>query len=163
MFNVLSKPFFQGQIIATLPNRAGQVLRIYCVNGLIFVGINPLTGTDATKIAALPAENFATYKAITDTAALNFIRLESTFTDTDITKLATLAELESKGLINAGFSSWKVLTDLPSLSSFVESHEAVSVQDTLFTVKMVKYLNYESTLLRNNGIPHLSFDQYSAI
>lgn len=163
MNNVLSKPFFQGQIIATLPNKAGQVIRIFCVNGCLFLGINPLTGADSEKIAALPAENFATYKAITDASNANFLKVEPTFTDEDVLRLSTMLELSAKGLINAGFTSWLVLTDLPSFASFVENHDTVSFQDTLFTLKMVKYLQHLSEILNANGIAHEGFDQYSAI
>lgn len=163
MFNQLSKPFFQGQIIARFPNKAGQVVRVFAVNGVIFVATNPVTGVDADKIAAFPAEIFATYKAITDTANANYMKVEATFTDADILKLASQATLESKLLINAGFESFKVLTDLPSLSSFVENHEAVSVEETLYTVKMVKYVQALSGLLNANGIGHIGFNQFSAI
>lgn len=163
MYNVLSKPFFQGQIIARFPNKAGQVVRVFCMNGVIFVATNPLTGADADKIAAFPAEIFATYKAITDTANANFMKVEATFTDADILKLATQATLESKLLINVGFATFKVLTDFPSLSSFVEDHETMSVEQTFNTIKMVKYVQALSELLTANGINHLGFSQYSAI
>lgn len=163
MFNVLSKPFFQGQIIARFPNTAGKVIRVFCVNGCIFLAMNPLTGADTEKIAAITAESFATYKAITDTTAANYIKIEATFTDADIAQISSQATLEAKTLINVGFGSYKVLTDLPNYSTFVENHEALSVTDTLFTVKMAKYVAYLSESLKNHNVVHLSFNQYSAI
>lgn len=163
MYNQLSKPFFQGQIIARFPNKLGQVVRIFCVNGCIFVATNPLTGADADKIAAFPAEVFATYKAITDTTNVNFLKIEATLTDADIAKLASQAQLESKSLISTGFTSFQVLTDLPLLSSFVENHEAVPIADVLYTVKMVKYIEYLSRSLADNSVSHVGFNEYSAI
>lgn len=163
MFNVLSKPFFQGQIVARFPNKAGVVIRVFCVNGCIFLAMNPLTGADTEKIAAITAESFATYKAITDTTAANYIKIESTFTAADIAQMASQATLEAKTLINVGFATYKVLTDLPDYSSFIENHEAVSVTEVLFTVKMAKYVDYLSESLKNHEVEHKSFNQFSAI
>ena len=163
MYNVLSKPFFQWQIIARFPNKAGQVVRVFCMNGVIFVATNPFTGVDADKIAAFPAEIFATYKAIVDPLNANFMKVEATFTDADILKLANQSTLELKLLINAGFASFKVLIDLPSLSSFVENHETMSVEETFNTIKMVKYVQALSELLNANGIGHVGFNTFSAI